>query len=683
MATPLTSGEHSADAGASDGGSDGGSGGGLAAAQKASDGVAEGAAESRLAEAAPVVADIPASDPKSAQRAEPHVAEPPASASGPESDEEAPLADRLTFLSETLLDLPTMLDELVKEGFIGQRQAEDIMIAPRTKKELSLHPLEIVADRSYENRKQPGRELDLETMTLWLAEKSGQPYERIDPLQVNVNAVTEVMSYAFAQRHNIIAIEVSDDEVVIASAQPYMYQWESMLTQTLRGRRIKRVVTSPRDITKYQLEFYTMARSVSRAEEAGFEISGVANFEQMLELGELKNPDANDAHVVNIVDWLLNYAFDQRASDIHIEPRREKGLIRFRIDGVLHHVYELPTAVNQAVTSRLKILGRMDVAEKRRPQDGRVKTKQPDGDEVELRLSTLPTAFGEKMVMRIFDPDVLLRSFRELGLAGSDYERWQSMISQPNGIVLVTGPTGSGKTTTLYSTLKQLATDAVNVCTIEDPIEMVEPAFNQMQVQPNIDVTFAAGVRALLRQDPDIIMIGEIRDLETAEMAIQAALTGHLVISTLHTNDAPTAVTRLLDLGVAPYMIKATVLGVMAQRLVRTLCPHCKVAEPTESEAWDLMIKPFRAKPPAQTFAPQGCLECRDTGYLGRMGIYELLPMTEKVGEQISDDCNLEGLRRQALKEGMRTLRLSGAQKVGAGLTTVSEVLRVSPASEA
>ncbi|MGD8830311.1 MAG: GspE/PulE family protein, partial [Pseudomonadales bacterium] len=573
----------------------------------------------------------------------------------------------MSFATEQLLDLHTLLEELVKEGFISQRQAEDILIAPRTKKELSQHPMEIVADRAFENRHAPGRELDLETMTLWLAERSRQPYVRIDPLKVNVNKVTEVMSYAFAQRHNILAIEVNDDEVVIVSAQPYMYQWETMLTQTLRGRRIKRMVTSPRDITKYQLEFYTMARSVSRAEEAGYEVSGVANLEQMLELGELKNPDANDAHVVNIVDWLLNYAFDQRASDIHIEPRRDKGLIRFRIDGVLHHVYELPSAVNAAVTSRLKILGRMDVAEKRRPQDGRVKTKQPDGDEVELRLSTLPTAFGEKMVMRIFDPDVLLRSFQELGLGGEDYRRWQQMISQPNGIVLVTGPTGSGKTTTLYSTLKQLATDQVNVCTIEDPIEMVEPAFNQMQVHHNIGVTFDAGVRALLRQDPDIIMIGEIRDLQTAEMAIQAALTGHLVISTLHTNDAPTAVTRLLDLGVAPYMIKATVLGVMAQRLVRTLCPHCKVEDDMDPEAWQLLTRPFRAKPPQKVFAPQGCLECRDTGYFGRMGIYELLPMTETVSELISSDCEVSRLRKQAFKEGMRSLRLSGAQKVGAG----------------
>ncbi len=591
-------------------------------------------------------------------------------------------AERLAAEQERLLDLPTLLDDFVREGFISQRQAEDVLIAPRTKKELTQHPMEIIAAREYENRTKPGNTFDLECMTDWMATLARQPLVRVDPLKINVNAVTEVMSYRFAQRHQILALEVSDDEVVIASSQPFMYQWEGMLTQTLRGRRIRRVVVNPADLTRYQLEFYTVARSVARAEEAGFEVSGVANLEQMLELGALKSPEANDAHIVNIVDWLLQYAFDQRASDIHIEPRREKGLIRFRIDGVLHHVYELPVDVNAAVTSRLKILGRMDVAEKRRPQDGRVKTKGQDGDEIELRLSTLPTAFGEKMVMRIFDPDVLLRSFQDLGLGGEDYARWQSMITQPNGIVLVTGPTGSGKTTTLYSSLRQLATDEVNVCTIEDPIEMVEPAFNQMQVQHNIDLSFASGVRALLRQDPDIIMVGEIRDLETAEMAIQAALTGHLVISTLHTNDAPTAVTRLLDLGVPPYMIKATVLGIMAQRLVRTLCPHCKVEDEVDQDAWQLLTSPFRAKPPARVFAPQGCLECRDTGYMGRMGIYEILPLTEKVQQHVHESAELDALRRQGMKEGMRTLRLSGAQKVGAGLTTVAEVLRVAPAPE-
>ncbi|MCZ6618383.1 MAG: GspE/PulE family protein [Gammaproteobacteria bacterium] len=581
-----------------------------------------------------------------------------------------------------MVDLPVVLDDLVREGFVSKRQAEDILIAPRTKKELLQHPMEVVASREYENRNDPGHTLDLETLTQWLSRKSGQKYLRIEPLSVNVNAVTEVMSYAFAQRHSILAVDVTDDEVVLASAQPYMYQWESMLTQTLRGRKIRRVVCNPADLTRYTLEWYTMSRSVAKAENAGLEVSGVTNFEQMLELGSNKSPEANDAHVVNIVDWLLQYAFEQRASDIHIEPRRDKGMIRFRIDGVLHHVYELPPAVNAAVTSRLKILGRMDVAEKRRPQDGRVKTKNVDGEEIELRLSTLPTAFGEKMVLRIFDPDVLLRSFQELGLVGDDYDRWDKMIQSGNGIVLVTGPTGSGKTTTLYSTLKQLATSEVNVCTIEDPIEMVEPSFNQMQVQHNIEVSFASGVRALLRQDPDIIMIGEIRDLETAEMAIQAALTGHLVLSTLHTNDAPTAVTRLLDLGLPAFLIKATVLGVMAQRLVRTLCPHCKTEEDVDVEAWELLTRPFRAKPPDKVFAPVGCLECRNTGFQGRMGIYELLPMTDKIKTVLHGDMDLDLLRKQALKAGMRTLRLSGAQKVGAGFTTISEVLRVSPASE-
>lgn len=584
--------------------------------------------------------------------------------------------------SERLLDLKTVLDDLVADRLISQRQAEDIFVKPRSQQELALHPLEVVAKQGYDHALKEGRKLDLDTLTHWLCGRAGQDYFRIDPLEVNVNRATEVMSYAFAHRHNILAVEVTDHEVVIASAQPHMYQWETMLTQTLRNRRIRRVIANPEDLARYTLEFYALARSVMKAEDSGLQVSSVGNLEQMLELGQTKSFEANDAHVVSIVDWLLQYAFDQRASDIHIEPRRDKGHIRFRIDGVMHPVYELPAAVNAAVVSRLKILGRMDVAEKRRPQDGRVKTKTPDDNEVELRLSTLPTAFGEKMVMRIFDPEVLLRSFQELGLTGGDLERWQAMTAQPNGIVLVTGPTGSGKTTTLYSTLKTLATSAVNVCTIEDPIEMVEEKFNQMQVQPNIDLNFAHGVRALLRQDPDIIMIGEVRDLETAEMAIQAALTGHLVISTLHTNDAPSAVTRLLDLGVPPYLIKATVLGIMAQRLVRTLCPSCKIEVPVDHDAWGVMTKPFRAKPPAHFYEPVGCLECRDTGYFGRAGIYELLPLNEGVAPLIVEDLDVERVRAEAFKQGMRSLRLSGAQKVGAGLTTVNEVLRVAPVTD-
>jgi general secretion pathway protein E len=355
------------------------------------------------------------------------------------------------------------------------------------------------------------------------------------------------------------------------------------------------------------------------------------------------------------------------------------GNVRFRIDGVMHQVYQIPSTVMAAVSSRIKILGRMDVAEKRRPQDGRLKTRTPDGQEVELRLSTMPTAFGEKLVMRIFDPEVLVRNYRQLGFGQSDDERWHAMIEQPHGIILVTGPTGSGKTTTLYSTLKQLAKPEVNVCTVEDPIELVEPSFNQMQVQNNIGLDFAGGVRTLMRQDPDIIMIGEIRDMETAEIAIQAALTGHLVLSTLHTNDAPSAITRAMDIGVPSYLIKSTILGVMAQRLVRTLCPHCKRETDISDEAWKQLVSPWKPAKPKKIFEPVGCLECRNTGYMGRIGIYEMFTFSPEIKKHISDNCDIAGLRQQAIKEGMRPLRLSGAQKVANGVTTVEEVLRVAP----
>jgi general secretion pathway protein E len=393
----------------------------------------------------------------------------------------------------------------------------------------------------------------------------------------------------------------------------------------------------------------------------------------------MQNPDANDQHIVRIVDWLLQYAFDQRASDIHLEPRREGGRVRFRIDGVLHTVYDMPAPIILAVISRIKILGRLNVAEKRKPQDGRLKTRTPKGLETELRLSTLPTAFGEKLVMRIFDPEVLVRNFEQLGLNGDDLAKWKQMAAHPNGIILVTGPTGSGKTTTLYSTLKQLATDEVNVCTIEDPIEMIEPAFNQMQVQTGIELGFAEGVRALMRQDPDIIMVGEIRDHDTAEMAIQAALTGHLVLSTLHTNDAPSSLTRLHDLGVQPFLTSATILGVMAQRLVRTLCPHCKSASDTDHEVWHQLVAPWKSAPPAQVYQAVGCELCRGTGYQGRIGVYEILVLSTEMKRIIGDGGTLNQIKQQAYREGLQPLRLAGARKVADGITTIEEVMRVVP----
>jgi len=384
--------------------------------------------------------------------------------------------------------------------------------------------------------------------------------------------------------------------------------------------------------------------------------------------------------VVKVVDWLWQYAFDQRASDIHLEPRREQGVIRFRIDGVLHPVYQMPLSVMSAMVARVKLLGRMDVVEKRRPQDGRIKTRNQRGDEVEMRLATLPTAFGEKMVMRIFDPDTAVKDLDALGFAQHDAQRWEDLIQHPYGIILVTGPTGSGKTTTLYSTLKRVATEEVNVSTVEDPIEMIEPSFNQTQVQPQLDFSFAEGVRALMRQDPDIIMVGEIRDLETAEMAVQAALTGHLVFSTLHTNDAPSAVTRLMELGVPSYLINATLLGVLAQRLVRTLCKECKQPDEAASqEALAEAVKPWKLSGGYHPYKPVGCVDCRMTGFRGRMGLYELLTVSEALKDGITKEPSIDALRRQAVKDGMRPLRMAGALRVAQGMTTLEEVVAATP----
>jgi general secretion pathway protein E len=581
------------------------------------------------------------------------------------------------------LTLSEVLQALVAEGLVPKEAAEKL-IADRRLHRGDHHPLTVISDQKWRSAKPPQKLMGVEWLTEWLARQTGMEYFHIDPLKINFSAVTEVMSSHYAARFKILPVAVNTKEAVIATSEPYVKDWERELKQMLR-LEIKRVLASPADISRYQVEFYNLAKSVKGAAQKGDHRSGIGNFEQLVEIGQSnKQLDANDQHIVHVVDWLWQYAFDQRASDIHMEPRRDAGEVRFRIDGVLHPVYQIPMPVMSAMTSRIKILGRMDVVEKRRPQDGRIKTRTGDGQDVELRLSTLPTAFGEKLVMRVFDPEVIVKDFSELGFSEDDKSRWKQMIDQPNGIILVTGPTGSGKTTTLYSTLKTLATPEVNVCTIEDPIEMIEPSFNQMQVQHGIDLGFADGVRALMRQDPDIIMVGEVRDLPTAEMAIQAALTGHLVLSTLHTNDSASAITRLLDLGVAPFLLNSTILGVMAQRLVRTLCKHCKEKIPFEEGragdmSWEEFVAPWKAKRPAHIYRPVGCLECRNTGYTGRIGLYEILLLSPEVRRLINAEADVAKIREVAYKEGMKPLRISGAMKVAMGLTTLEEVLKVAP----
>ena len=591
---------------------------------------------------------------------------------------------RDTPLPDHRLTVAELLGMLVADGLVDKPDA-DALIAESRLQRLQAHPLVVVAEQKWKSRRAPNRPLTLDDLGEWFAAKVGLDYYHIDPLKIDFTAVTDVMSSAYATRFGILPVQVTPDEVMIVTTEPFLRDWEREI-QSIVKKRIRRVMASPVDVARYLVEFYNLARSVKKASQQGGQSAGLSSFEQLVELGRTnKQFDANDQHIVNIVDWLWQYAFEQRASDIHIEPRRELGIVRFRIDGVLHQVYQIPMSVRAAMVSRIKILGRMDLVEKRRPQDGRIKTRTADGQEAELRLSTLPTAFGEKLVMRIFDPEVLVRSLADLGFTDDDQARWNGMTASPNGIIFVTGPTGSGKTTTLYSTLKHLATPAVNVCTIEDPIEMIEPAFNQMQVQNQIDLGFAEGVRALMRQDPDIIMVGEVRDLETAEVAIQAALTGHLVLSTLHTNDAPSAITRMLDLGMPSYLLGATVLGVMAQRLVRVLCPSCKKASaptPEDEALWDRLVAPWKANRPAQFYHPVGCLDCRMTGYRGRIGLYEILLLSQDVKQAIADNAEVARIRDLSYREGMKPLRISGAMKIAAGITTLAEVFKVAPPSE-
>jgi general secretion pathway protein E len=584
------------------------------------------------------------------------------------------------------LDWRTLVGWLREDGVISADEAART-VARCASAHSAQHPLQRLAVVGMA-READGHVLDIEQLTQWLAGRSGMDYFRIDPLKVDVGKVADVMSAAYAERHKVLPVQVGVAEVVVATAEPFIRDWVPEVERQTR-KSVRLVLASPMDVARYTAEFFALAKSVRAASKLGGP-AGFGSFEQLVELGKAnKQLDANDQHVVQVVDWLWQYAFDQRASDIHLEPRREQGVIRFRIDGVLHPVYQMPMGVMNAMIARIKLLGRMDVVEKRRPQDGRIKTLRPGvgavrGDEVEMRLSTLPTAFGEKLVMRIFDPEATVKDLSALGFAPHDAQRWQSLTSKPHGIVLVTGPTGSGKTTTLYATLKRLATEEVNVSTVEDPIEMIEPAFNQTQVQPHLDLDFAQGLRALMRQDPDIIMVGEVRDLPTAEMAVQAALTGHLVFTTLHTNDAPSAIMRLMELGIPPYLINATVLGVLAQRLVRTLCQACRVREDdagttASREALAELVKPWQISGKYRPYRPVGCVDCRMTGYHGRMGLYELLVVTETFKSKVSREPVLEALRSQAVKDGMRPLRLAGAARVAEGLTTLDEVLACTP----
>jgi general secretion pathway protein E len=536
--------------------------------------------------------------------------------------------------------------------------------------------IEVIDSLNIKRTDNPSLPLDEEHIYKVLAQTWHVPYKKVDPLKLDLNIVTSIVPHSFARRHLVLPLAINNGCLTVATPDPFNSE---LLEDIARASNleVKAVVSSKREIIKLINEFFGFKRSIAAAEnQFTTPLVDLGNLEQYVRIAPDDELPSNDQHIVKAFNHLFTYALDQKASDIHVEPKRDVSLVRLRIDGILHTVYKIPKNVHAAIASRIKNLSRMDMAEKRRPQDGRIKTDK-EGEEVEVRVSIVPTAFGEKVVMRIMDPDILFQDLEQLGFTATDLIRFNGCIKASNGIALVCGPTGSGKSTTLYSTLRYLHSPEINITTVEDPIEMIHQDFNQIAVNPVVGIQFGNILRNILRQDPDVIMIGEMRDLETAENAVQAALTGHLVLSTLHTNDAPTSVTRLIDLGIPPFLIQATLRGILAQRLVRKICTHCKEAYVIDTgELADLGLQ-VGHDGSIEVFRGQGCQQCRGTGYKGRTGIHEVLPYTEAIKKITIEQTDLELLRAQAIKEGMVTLRENAIKKFLSGVTTYQEVLRV------
>jgi general secretion pathway protein E len=593
------------------------------------------------------------------------------------------------------IGLDDLLGLLVKSGRLAPERVPEVAARARTlasqvlkervgsvrsqaAARYEVSPAEIVAAAKVPAAGDAKKPLDEDAVAECLAEAADLPHLKIDPLKVDGALVTRTLSRPFARRHAVVPVGERGEALVLAVTDPF----DSALRESLQAlirRPLEIVVSSKRDVLAIIDRVYGFRGSVSRAAARlgdGSAGASLAPFVKLRSNEELAGQ--NDEHVIAAVDYLLNYAFDQRASDIHLEPRDTDGVVRFRIDGILHEIERVPIKVHGAVTSRIKVLARMDIAERRRPQDGRIKTWRADR-EVELRVSSLATAFGEKVVIRVFDPSVLMTDLRDLGMSVGDRERYERWITSPSGLVLVTGPTGSGKTTTLYSTLRYLSGPEVNITTVEDPIEMIDPRFCQVQVQRQVDVTFASALRSILRQDPDVIMVGEIRDTETAQMAVQAALTGHLVFSTVHTRDAAGAITRLSELGVERFLLASVLRGVLAQRLLRKICPHCAVEgflSPAQVDALGVKV-PVERREALLARWGEGCPECRHTGLYGRSGVFEILDVGRRVRALISEGGDANEITHAAHVEGMETLREAAIRKLADGVTTFEEVVRI------
>lgn len=595
--------------------------------------------------------------------------------------------------NQNLLSAQNICQALLNKNLIESIQAKEILkkkeiLKSRLEKQRnrknasgdrnisSVSIIDVIASLNLECPGPVSRVIDEEIIFQALAEEWKIPFKKIDPLKLDLNLVTTTIPRSFAMKHLALPIGIKDGYLTVATPNPFNVEVMEDIARASQ-LKVKVVVSTKSDIVKLINEFFGFKRSITAAEHqfAGLSVD-LGNLEQYVRLKPSDELPSTDQHVVNAVNHLFTYAFDQRASDIHIEPKRDISLIRMRIDGVLHTVYQLPKNVHSAIISRIKNLSRLDMAEKRKPQDGRIKIDK-EGVEIEIRVSTIPVAFGEKVVMRVMDPNILFQDLEKLGFTSTDLIRYNKFINMPHGIVLVCGPTGSGKSTTLYSTLRDLYTPEINITTVEDPIEMVHENFNQIAVQPVIGITFATILRNILRQDPDIIMIGEMRDLETAENAVQAALTGHLVLSTLHTNDAPSSITRLLDLGVPSFLIQSTLVGIMAQRLVRKICNHCMESFEMETEELKAMGLDVGQNGRIKLKRGRGCQRCRGTGYYGRTSIFEVIPYSESLKKMTTVNADFKAIAAQAKKEGMITLRENALIKLLAGKTTYQEVLRV------
>ena len=594
--------------------------------------------------------------------------------------------ERLIWILDLLVER-ALLHEGQKQDVMnrGRDQARHILLDKRAqmRRMLGRHrvayrvtEIELVSSFRFPNQQEPGEKVDEETITALVAGALELSFVHLDPLRLDYKLVTSAFGGPFAERHLIVAIEDTDAKLTIAMADP----WDTELVESIarvKNKKIEVVVAAKSEILGIIVEFHGFRRSMRAAEQDfASDFPDLGNLEQLYELEEGGDLDANDKPIVRAVWYLLNYAFEQRASDIHLEPKRDEGWVRMRIDGVLHQIHRLPKVVLPAMISRFKMLARMDIAERRRPQDGRFKTTHQD-EEIEMRVSTIPTVFGEKVVARVFDPGAQLGDLEHLGFFPRELGTFRGMLAQNSGLLLVVGPTGSGKTTTMYTSLQHIHSPRVNIVTLEDPIEMVQEDLNQIAMQPKIGLTFGSALRNVLRQDPDVVMVGEIRDEETAKNAVQAALTGHLVISTIHTIDSSSAVGRMLDLGVLPFLLSSVLVGVVAQRLVRKICPHCAVDDVLhDDEVLALRIQGARGRR-LKVRRGVGCVKCRYTGYRGRTGLYEVMPVTPRIGTLIHERSSAQEIKREALNDGMLTLREYGIKKIAFGETSFEEVMAV------